>query len=951
MGGQDARALVVAALVAASNLIVLGSSAAGETAPPPIRPQGPPPYVSFPRLERLEDIPAASRGQFVWGPEGLMPAQFVPTIKPLSTYAQGQSKGTAVVSTATDTTNALDSYQGETMLVTGSGLLVGGQNDIYPGNCNAAAATGAFGDCAPSASVSSDGGASWTRTKLPRTWGGHVFVIGFDPSIAFDGSSFFFAYGVSDSGQNSANGIAVVSSPDGRTWTQKTPVTLSTKRTKIFDDKYWIAADHSGAAFQGRLYVGWDRNQSNNQILFVAFSSDGGASWSSPIKVNDGTSGFERVINAYPAVDQRNGTVYMAWHDYARNVIFVDRSMDGGVTWGTDISAAQTHTGFGSDIGCNGGRQMSPSPTLLVGPGGELYLVYADSVSGNGYDVLVVKSIDGGLSWNSPVRVNDDPSGTGRHQYNAGASIDANGTLTVSFYDRRDDAANCLSHVYTAGSNDGVAFTTNELVTGDGRGPDATGQSNYDGNPNGPGDYSGSAAFGTSGRLYYARHVDPDSGGSGGGFEAYASSVTTSIGTRPVVTAISPTSGPTAGGTSVTVTGSNFSGATAVRFGATGASSFAVNSDTQVVAISPAGTGSVDVTVTTPGGTSATSPADRFTYVAPAAPTGMAAVDHPADNGGALDLSWTPSSSAGVTQQRIYRGTASGGPYTLAATIANNITASYTDTGLATAIRSFYVLRAFDGISESANSNEASAIPQDNIAPTVTGTSPANGATGVATTAVVSASFSEPMDQPATQSAFSMSPPASGSFSWSGTTMTFTPASSLSAGTTYTATLGIAARDANGVALASPYSWSFTTAASQTMVTFDDLGNNHSAFGCCQYLNGIYAGIDWGTNVWLISDPWGALTTRNVSGPAVTGSSTFSFTFSPARTLLSIQAYNGGSSPSTVSLACTGLPTVSQTVPTGTLATVSTGWTSICATVTVTSANGWNTNFDNLVYR
>lgn len=83
----------------------------------------------------------------------------------------------------------------------------------------------------------------------------------------------------------------------------------------------------------------------------------------------------------------------------------------------------------------------------------------------------------------------------------------------------------------------------------------------------------------------------------------------------PVVTAINPTRGGAGGGTTVTVTGSGFTGATAVRFGASSASAMTVVSDTQITATSPAGSsGTVDVTVVTPAGTSATSPADQFTY-------------------------------------------------------------------------------------------------------------------------------------------------------------------------------------------------------------------------------------------------------------------------------------------------------------------------------------------------
>jgi alpha-tubulin suppressor-like RCC1 family protein len=83
----------------------------------------------------------------------------------------------------------------------------------------------------------------------------------------------------------------------------------------------------------------------------------------------------------------------------------------------------------------------------------------------------------------------------------------------------------------------------------------------------------------------------------------------------PVVTKLSPRHGPTAGGTTVTISGSNFTGATAVDFGSISAAHFTVNSATSITAISPASTARiVNVTVTTPGGTSALSPHDHYRF-------------------------------------------------------------------------------------------------------------------------------------------------------------------------------------------------------------------------------------------------------------------------------------------------------------------------------------------------
>jgi IPT/TIG domain len=83
----------------------------------------------------------------------------------------------------------------------------------------------------------------------------------------------------------------------------------------------------------------------------------------------------------------------------------------------------------------------------------------------------------------------------------------------------------------------------------------------------------------------------------------------------PTVTNVSPNRGPAGGGTTVTITGTNLTGATAIKFGSTSATSFTVNSATSITAVSPAETaGRVDVAVTTRAGTSAISSKDRFRF-------------------------------------------------------------------------------------------------------------------------------------------------------------------------------------------------------------------------------------------------------------------------------------------------------------------------------------------------
>ncbi len=116
----------------------------------------------------------------------------------------------------------------------------------------------------------------------------------------------------------------------------------------------------------------------------------------------------------------------------------------------------------------------------------------------------------------------------------------------------------------------------------------------------------------------------------------------------PTVTALSPTDGPAAGGTTVTITGTNFNGATAVDFGTTAATDVTVVSDTSITAHSPAGGGTVDVSIITAGGTSVTSAADHFTYV------GVPAVTI---TGGPLALGSTTPGTTGSAQSYTVSGT------------------------------------------------------------------------------------------------------------------------------------------------------------------------------------------------------------------------------------------------------------------------------------------------------
>jgi hypothetical protein len=109
---------------------------------------------------------------------------------------------------------------------------------------------------------------------------------------------------------------------------------------------------------------------------------------------------------------------------------------------------------------------------------------------------------------------------------------------------------------------------------------------------------------------------------SGTSSTSSADQYTYSAPSAPSVSSLSASSGATAGGNVIIISGSNFTDVTDVEFGVYSASTYYVNSPSQITAVVPSqAAGTVDVTVTNPTGTSATSSSDHYTYNSGSAPT------------------------------------------------------------------------------------------------------------------------------------------------------------------------------------------------------------------------------------------------------------------------------------------------------------------------------------------
>ncbi len=486
--------------------VVAGSNASVAQEPAAIHPQ----YLTAP-IHSPEQMQDMINGRMVFAASHNAPGSGGGgTATPSSTATF--SLGAQAIAVPTDVVNRLDSYQGEPAITKSAAGWIGGFNSIYPGKCSAALA-----NCAPGATLSMTG-VSWTTSNIPIAGN----LMGFDPSVSVGANgTIYYGYGVCSGSCSTAN-VMVATSTNGLNWTAHT---VTPPQGGIFDDKYWVAADPNSAR-AGRAYMAWTRNKGNSQLLLVSVTSDSGNTWSSPIKINDGTSQFERVLYAMPAVDPTNGTVYAVWMDYARKALYVDKSTNGGATWGQDVKAASLSATF-TDIGCNGGRTMTPAPYIAVDNQGWVYVTYADITGTTGMDVYLVYSKNAGQSWQGPFRLNDVAAG---HQYNPAMSVVGNGQIHVSWLDRRDDSKNCLTHAYSTYSSgvfaaDGTPqFSANQRLTNT--------ASNFDGNPNGPGDYSGIIAYPTTSSSaalpFFPTHLLSDvtsESAQAGGFEAYVTGV------------------------------------------------------------------------------------------------------------------------------------------------------------------------------------------------------------------------------------------------------------------------------------------------------------------------------------------------------------------------------------------------------------------------------------------
>lgn len=331
----------------------------------------------------------------------------------------------------------------------------------------------------------------------------------------------------------------------------------SARQAGHVEDKQWIAVNHiPGSVNQDHVYATWAVFNGSSIKVRMAVSRDRGQTFAKAVTISPPSQVTAGTTSVYPMIDAA-GSVYVALVSFPPNggpsTIFVARSNDDAQTFSPFVAVATPTllptAGFANTRFRDGiTESFAASPTHP----GHLYVAYEDwdAVLGQ-MDVKFTQSTDGGATWSTPVRVNDnvDPPGVPTDQFQPSVAAGPNGAVAVEFYDRRQACPNdasilpadvgranfCIDvslQAYRDGGTGAVPAGSNVRVTQFTWDPEEPGQhlgglSQYpcagasDPCPNGAGfigDYfglaiSGQNVYGLFVSTHYASNVTADEGG------------------------------------------------------------------------------------------------------------------------------------------------------------------------------------------------------------------------------------------------------------------------------------------------------------------------------------------------------------------------------------------------------------------------------------------------------
>ena len=238
-------------------------------------------------------------------------------------------------------------------------------------------------------------------------------------------------------------------------------------------DRPWLVVDNSSTSNAGTLYITtkpapWIPAPNRN---YFKVSSDGGFTWTAIANVDGGTHLVGNYIAAPMAAPSTtvNGNFLAAYPSYVPSqhllpTFYLAKSIDKGQNFSYTTMIADTVQKLDSNL--KGGYRLIASPA----DSNRMAFITPQAKNGDA-DVFALHSNDGGISWSSRTRVNDDATGNGKDQDLVWADYNEQGKLIVTWRDRRNAATNGFWNAdydfyYATSTDNGQSFSPNQLLTG-----------------------------------------------------------------------------------------------------------------------------------------------------------------------------------------------------------------------------------------------------------------------------------------------------------------------------------------------------------------------------------------------------------------------------------------------------------------------------------------------------
>jgi hypothetical protein len=355
--------------------------------------------------------------------------------------------------------------------------------------------------------VSFDGGHTWRDNGhlpgYPVQTGneGNSYYITSDVWTAFDdeGNAYAMVLDNPAGGTTGAGwGMTLHKSTDGgRTWSGRMPIEEKSdpfSKEIFLSDKNAMVVDNYGPDRDGKtgnVYACWSEDTQvssggagagANLAITLKRSTDGGQTWSQ----KQFLSGADHtVLGCVPVVGPPTtpgtpGPVYAFWFNFGAGTIRMAKSTDGGQSFSSPTTVETINR---TDSFPNSAFRVDSLPAAAVDPAdGTLYVAWTDlhktkpadtcppdSAAPQDQicdgDILLTRSTDGGQSWSDPIRVNQDPIGNGKDQFQPQLAVTPGGQLDMMWFDRRNDPQDYYIDTYFGRSNDKGAHWHEVRVT------------------------------------------------------------------------------------------------------------------------------------------------------------------------------------------------------------------------------------------------------------------------------------------------------------------------------------------------------------------------------------------------------------------------------------------------------------------------------------------------------